>query len=246
MKPTLTQTLAQIVNNNHQAAWVFEKYHLDFCCKGKRSLEQACSELQLEPEKIIAELENLANQNSAADPLHFDNMTLTQLIDYIIMTHHAFVNRELSQILDYLQKIANKHGERHPEMIKVFQMFAAVKEELESHMKKEEQVLFPRIKEMERILLNEAGTFNLNITYLQSPITVMEHEHDHAGTMLKEIRMLTDNYTPPADACTTYRLSFAALQAFELDLHQHIHLENNVLFPKAIALFKNSKESVLN
>jgi regulator of cell morphogenesis and NO signaling len=209
-------------------------------------LQQACTEQEIPVEKIIAELENLSDTNISADPVHFEEMTLTQLIGYIVSTHHAYVNKELPLIYSYLEKVASKHGERHPELIKVFQLFAAVKEELESHMKKEEFVLFPRIKEMEKHLLNEGGPFNLNITYLQSPITIMEQEHDHAGTLLNEIRVLTTNYVPPADACTTYRLSFASLQAFELDLHQHIHLENNVLFPKAIRLFKNLKETVLN
>jgi len=246
MKDYKTSSLAQIVNANHQAAWVFEKYHLDFCCKGKRSLEQACTELQLQPEQIIAELENLSGTNISAEPIHFEEMTLSQLIDYILLTHHEYVHRELPQIFNYLQKVASKHGDRHPELIKIFQLFAAVKEELEAHMKKEEHILFPRIKEMEKFLLNEHAEMHLNITYLQSPITVMEHEHDHAGTLLNEIRILTNNYTSPEDACTTYKLSFAALQAFELDLHQHIHLENNMLFPKAISVFQNSKESVLN
>jgi regulator of cell morphogenesis and NO signaling len=246
MNDIKSKSLAQIVNQNHQAAWIFEKYHLDFCCKGKRSLIQACTEQQLQADQVISDLEGLSTKNTSVDPIHFDEMTLTQLIEYILLTHHAYVNRELPQIFSYLQKVASKHGERHPELMKIFQLFAAVKEELDGHMKKEEHILFPRITEMEKYLLNEGWQTNLNITYLQSPITVMEHEHDHAGTLLNEIRVLTDNYNPPADACTTYNLSFAALQAFELDLHQHIHLENNILFPKAISVFKNAKESVLN
>jgi len=246
MNDLKTTSLAQIVNSNHKAASVFEKYHLDFCCKGKRSLQQACSEQQLQPEQIISEIERLSGSAASIDSLPFEEMQLTQLIEYIVLTHHAYVNRELPLIFGYLQKVASKHGERHPEMIKIFQLFAAVKEELEGHMKKEEHILFPRIIEMEKFILNDTGNMHLNITYLQSPITVMEHEHDHAGTLLNEIRILSNNYTPPADACTTYSLSFAALQGFELDLHQHIHLENNILFPKAIAEFKNSKESLLN
>jgi regulator of cell morphogenesis and NO signaling len=247
MNELKSKSLAQIVNQNHRAAWVFEKYHLDFCCKGKRSFLQACSEQQLLADQVLAELENLSTPDISVDKIQFDEMTLTQLIEYILLTHHAYVNRELPQIFGYLQKVSSKHGERHPELIKIFQLFAAVKEELENHMKKEETVLFPRIKEMEKHLLKEeAGQINLNITYLQSPITIMEQEHDHAGTLMNEIRLLTDNYTPPSDACTTYKLSFASLQAFELDLHQHIHLENNILFPKAIKVFKKSKESVLN
>ncbi|HET9746458.1 MAG TPA: hemerythrin domain-containing protein, partial [Chitinophagaceae bacterium] len=164
----------------------------------------------------------------------------------IVQTHHAFVKNEMPQIYAYLHKVASKHGERHPELRKIFQTFAAVKEEMEGHMKKEELILFPRIKEMERLANRGKEQFQMNIGYLQSPINVMEHEHDHAGTQLNEIRLMTSDYTPPPDACTTYRLSFAALQAFEIDLHQHVHLENNILFPKAIQEFKKLQVSIMN
>ncbi len=130
-------------------------------------------------------------------------------------------------------------------MLKVFDLFTAVKEEMEMHMQKEETVLFPRIKELEKQLA-AGNKNNLNITYLKSPIIMMEQEHDHAGAAMAEIRQLTNNYNLPADACTTYRLSFAALEAFELDLHQHVHLENNILFPKALQLFKITGAVQLN
>jgi len=238
-------TLAQIVNNNHKAASVFEKYHLDFCCKGKRSLEQACQEQQIELSEVTGELGDIFSK-TVAGSIDFDKMSLTQLCDYIVQTHHAYVKNEMPQIYAYLHKISSKHGDRHPELNKVFQTFAAVKEEMEGHMKKEELILFPRIKEMEKLANSGAGQFQLNIGYLQSPINVMENEHDHAGSQLNEIRILTNDYTPPQDACTTYRLSFAALQAFELDLHQHVHLENNILFPKAIDMFESLQSTVLN
>ena len=238
-------SLAQIVNSNHQAASVFEKYHLDFCCKGKRSLEQACIEQQLSLSKVTVDLENIftKDNNSTVD---FEKMNLTQLADYIVQTHHAYVKNEMPQIYAYLHKISSKHGERHPELYKIFQTFSAVKEEMEGHMKKEELILFPRIKELQKLANNENANLQLNITYLQSPITVMEQEHDHAGNLLNDTRILSDNYTPPQDACTTYRLSFAALKAFELDLHQHVHLENNILFPKAIDMFLELQTKVFN
>ena len=231
-------SLAQIVNNNHQAASVFEKYHLDFCCKGKRSLEQACTEQQLSISKVTEDLENVFTKDNNSTAVDFEKMNLTQLADYIVQTHHAYVKNEMPQIHAYLQKVSSKHGERHPELYKIFQTFNAVKEEMEGHMKKEELILFPRIKELQKLADNENANLQLNITYLQSPITVMEQEHDHAGNLLNDIRILSNDYTPPQDACTTYRLSFAALKAFELDLHQHVHLENNILFPKAIETFR--------
>jgi regulator of cell morphogenesis and NO signaling len=246
MNPSFSSlSLAQIVNNNHQAASVFEKYHLDFCCKGKRSLEQACTEQQLSVSKVTEDLENIftKDNNSTVD---FEKMNLTQLADYIVQTHHAYIKNEMPQIYAYLHKISSKHGERHPELYKIFQTFSAVKEEMEGHMKKEELILFPRIKELEKLANNENANLQLNITYLQSPITVMEQEHDHAGSLLNDIRILSNDYTPPQDACTTYRLSFAALKAFELDLHQHVHLENNILFPKAINMFRELQTTVFN
>ena len=239
-------TLAQIVNNNHQAASIFEKYHLDFCCKGKRSLEQACSEQELSVSQVAEELEDIFSKDNKQRIVDFEKMDLTQLCDYILNTHHAYVKNEMPQIYAYLQKISSKHGDRHPELYQIFQTFSAVKEEMEGHMKKEELILFPRIKELLKLANNENANLQLNITYLQSPITIMEQEHDHAGTLLNDIRIFSNDYTPPQDACTTYRLSFAALKAFELDLHQHVHLENNILFPKAIETFRDLQTTILN
>lgn len=246
MNTSLTSlSLAQIVNNNHQAASVFEKYHLDFCCKGKRSLEQACIEQELSLEEVTGDLENIFTRGNSSI-INFEKMSLAQLADYIVQTHHAYVKNEMPQLQVYLHKVSSKHGDRHPELNKIFQTFNAVKEEMEGHMKKEELILFPRIKELQKLIENENANLQLNITYLQSPITVMEQEHDHAGTLLNDIRILSNDYTPPQDACTTYRLSFAALKAFELDLHQHVHLENNILFPKAIAAFKEFQSTISN
>ena len=237
-------TLAQIVNNDFRASVVFEKFHLDFCCKGKRTLEEACTEQQLSVETITKELENTFSKIETVPD--FEKMNLLQLIEYIVQTHHTYVKKELPQILAWLQKVSSKHGERHPELYRIFELFTAVNEEMENHMQKEEFILFPRIKELQKPVDHEKDNLQLTINYLKSPITVMEQEHDHAGGLLKEIRVWSNEYIPPPDACTTYRLSFAALQAFELDLHQHIHLENNILFPKAISYFKNVKGSVLN
>ena len=240
-----SQSLAQIVNSNHRAASVFEKYHLDFCCKGKRSLAQACFEQHVELSQVAGELGYIFSK-AATGSLDFDKMNLAQLCDYIVHTHHAYVKNEMPQIHAYLQKVSSKHGERYPELYKIFQTFAAVKEEMDGHMKKEELVLFPRIKELEKLAHDEKAPLQLNIGFLLSPITVMEQEHEHAGNLLNDIRDLSNNYTPPQDACTTYRLSFDALKAFEEDLHEHVHLENNILFPKAIEIFKELQTSAFN
>jgi regulator of cell morphogenesis and NO signaling len=226
----VTKTLAQIVKENYQTASIFEKYNLDFCCKGKRSLKQACDENNLPTELIVDEVNNLLNQE-IREQIDFDKLSLSELIDYIVSTHHAYTKRELPQILAYLQKVSSKHGERNPELYLIFESFSELKEEMEMHMKKEELILFPRIKEL------QSGTKPQGDSNIQAPISVMEDEHDHAGRCLEQMRQLSNNYTPPPDACTTYRLSFSALQAFEKDLHQHVHLENNILFPKAIEIY---------
>ena len=228
-KELLTKTLAQIVNENFQAAYVLEKHQLDFCCRGKRSLQVACDEKHLAAERVALEIEQSVQRHHERSK-DFDALTLTELADYIVSVHHAYVKRELPQLFTYLQKISSKHGERHVELYEILKDFIALKQELEEHMLKEELILFPRIKKMENSANNDRGA-SLNV---KTPIGVMEDEHEHAGMLLQELRRLSNNYAPPADACTTYRLSFAALQAFEADLHQHIHLENNILFPKAI------------
>jgi regulator of cell morphogenesis and NO signaling len=244
MNELTSQTLAQIVTDNHRSAAVFEKYHLDFCCKGRRSLQQACAEQNVSVDQLLNELENISLNRDIVFP--FDKLSLSQLADYIVLTHHAYVKNESPQIAAYLQKVASKHGGRHAELFKIFELFTVVKEEMEQHMHKEELVLFPRIKELERLSQSGDGPFTLNLSYLQSPIYMMEMEHEQAGTIMAEIRKLTNNYAPPLDACTTYRLSFAALKAFEQDLHHHVHLENNILFPKALELFKTLAQTLAN
>ena len=221
MKEITQLTLAQIVNNDFRTSTVFERYHLDFCCKGKRTLEQACLEQQLLLDEVTADLENsLTNNETTPD---FKEMNLTRLCEYIVNTHHAYVKKEMPLISAYLQKVASKHGDRHPELINIAELFSALKEEMDNHMQKEELILFPRIKELQKLANHENANLQNNINYLQSPVTVTEHEHDHAGNLMNKIRILSNDYNPPVDACTTYRLSYVVLQAFELDLHQHVH-----------------------
>lgn len=223
------KSLASIVTEHHQAARVLEKHNLDFCCKGKRTLSQACNEKGLPIEEILRELNESFSINTAAE-LPFEKMSATSLIGHILIRHHFYVKQTMPQILQHLEKVAAKHGDRFPYMIKVFQLFTAIAEEMTLHMKKEEMILFPRIKEAEK-LLNENNEMIFSKTYLQGPIHQMEAEHDHAGELMYEIRQLTHNYTPPEDACTTFRVCLSELKEFEQDLHQHVHLENNMLFP---------------
>jgi regulator of cell morphogenesis and NO signaling len=224
-----SRTLAQIVNENHQAAALFEKYGLDFCCKGKRSLQVACKEKDLAVEKLTTELENMVKPDTSSNKPH--QRSLSEIVDQIVNTHHAYVKQQAPQIFAWLQKVTSKHGSRHAELFEIFESFDALQQEMQMHMRKEELVLFPYIKQLEE------GRVDVGMMDIHSPIAMMEHEHAEAGELLEKIRKLTNSYTAPADACTTYKVSFDSLEAFEFDLHRHIHLENNTLFPKAIDLY---------
>ena len=225
------QTLATIVTNNHFTVPVLEKYHLDFCCKGKRTLADACIEKGLSLETVSEELEK-SSSALQTNKMPFMEMTAEQLISYILIHHHFYVKQSMPTMLGHLEKVATKHGDRFPYMVEVFVLFKEIYEEMTAHMHKEEMILFPRIKEV--AAMQDAHQHStLSEGYLTAPIEVMEHEHDQAGEILYKIRKLTNNYTPPAEACTTFQVSLAELKEFEEDLHRHVHLENNILFPLA-------------
>jgi regulator of cell morphogenesis and NO signaling len=248
MNQLTSKTLAQIVTGNHRTATVLEKYHLDFCCKGKRSLQQACVEQNISIDELAKELENLSSQSPGAGQaaFPFDRLSLTELVNYIVTAHHDYIKRESPQIAGYLGKIASKHGDRHPELFRVFQLFTIVKEEMDDHMQEEEVILFPRIRNVEKSAGDAQTEPKMNLSYLEAPIRMLEDEHAFAGKSMEEIRLLTSNYTAPPDACITYKLAFECLRAFETDLHQHVHLENNILFPRALKLLGKACQSSLN
>ena len=221
------QTLGQIVTQQHKAAFIFEKYNLDFCCKGKRNLVVACTEKGLPVEDIIQELNEQGNSDIGNTP--FEKMSATELIAYILEYHHFYVKEYGETIKQHLDKVAFKHGERFPWMNEVATDFTALLNDLLLHMQKEEIMLFPRIERMEQ---NEKGTYPPN--YIIAPIGVMEADHEVAGQCMEHIKQLTNNYSWPETACNTFRVSMLELKEFEENLHQHVHLENNILFPKAL------------
>jgi len=230
MEELANMTLSQIVTDHHQAARVFENYGLDFCCKGKRPLASACREKEIAVEDVLDELYRvLKTEDKKSD---FDKMTLTELSEYIVRVHHNYVKQNALLIEKYILRVTSKHGDHYPFMEKVHQLFHELKNELFHHMEREEKVLFPRIKLLE---LNAAEYEGFSI---QTPIQVMENEHEYAGMLMQKIRELTSNYSAPVQACTTFRLALESLKAFGQDLHQHVHLENNILFSKAIRLLK--------
>ena len=235
MNSILEKTLATIVAENHQTAAIFEKYSLDFCCKGKRILKEACMEKNIDAISLAEELEALSAKPLSHTP--FADMTADELIGYILIHHHFYVKQSMPTIMLHLEKVAMKHGPNFPYMIEVYQLFAEIEKDMSSHMQKEENILFPRIKQV--VAASSDNQALPDVNFIKDPISVMEHEHDSAGDIMSEIRVLTNNYTTPEDACTTFRVVIAELQAFEEDLHKHVHLENHILFPKAENIFLN-------
>lgn len=233
------RTLASIVTEKFQTVQVLEKYNLDFCCKGKRTLSEACAEKGLPLNIISKELNHVVN---AAEKKHmpFTEMNAEQLISYILIHHHFYVKQSMPGIFSHLQKVALKHGDKFPYMQKVLELFSGVKDEMTAHMKKEELILFPRIRSTE-ILLSKNEPIEIPESYISMPVKMIEAEHENAGAILNAIRELTNNYTAPQGACTTFKLSLTELKQFEEDLHRHVHLENNLLFPIAKKMFHTIK-----
>lgn len=225
------QTLASIALSNHGYIPVLEKYSLDFCCRGKKTLEQACTEKNIPLTHVIEELNHAVADSRPLLP--FNEMTVDQLISYVQIHHHFYIRNSFATIHGHIQKVAAKHGERYPHMRTVLELFTAVIEELLPHMEKEEKILFPRIQEIASGE-NKAAIVAMGPGYLSTPIQMMEAEHDTSGQLMFRIRELTNDFTPPADACTTHRICLEELRSFETDLHQHVHVENNVLFPLAL------------
>ncbi|MEO5783393.1 MAG: iron-sulfur cluster repair di-iron protein [Ginsengibacter sp.] len=244
MNQLITKSLSDIVNEQFQAASIFEKYHLDYCCKGRRSLQKACEDENLPVDKIIADLQNIFT--TSKNEMDFNSIKLYQLADYIVQTHHGYVKKESPLIIAYLQKVCSKHADKHLELHQVNKLFTEVADEMVEHMRKEEVILFPRIKQLEQNGFEPIAAATQAIGYFEMPFMILENEHEDAGNKLDAIRKLTNNYTPPEDSCTTYKLMYACLHAFETDLHQHVHLENVILFPKVLMLEKEIQKTAHN
>jgi regulator of cell morphogenesis and NO signaling len=229
-------TIGEVVAGNFLTARIFSDYGLDFCCGGKKTIQDACKEKGINPDALI---NSLLTQGSVKTAAHFDKWELDFLIDYIITNHHSYVSSGIHTIEHLFDKVISKHGEKHPELLHMNSLFTELKEELFMHMQKEEKLLFPYIKKM-LIARNNSLEFPYPpFGTVTSPIAVIESEHEKAGALMHEINMISDGYTSPADGCTSFRVLYSELEAFEADLHIHVHLENNILFPKAIELEKS-------
>ena len=224
------KTVAEVVAENIKTAHVFKKYGIDFCCGGGITIDKACEKKDVDFSQLRDELLAV---DEAPKAYNYNSWKLDFLIEHIINIHHAYVEESIPLILQYSNRVAQVHGHHYSEVITINKLFTEVANELASHMKKEEIILFPYIKKLmltknegEQLSTPPFGTVN-------NPIAMMEAEHESAGDIFKEIARLTNNYTPPENACNTFRALYAKLDEFEQDLHQHIHLENNILHPKA-------------
>jgi regulator of cell morphogenesis and NO signaling len=226
-----TTTVGQIVAAQPALARVFERVGIDYCCGGKRTLAQACAAKGLDAATVAVLLDAAAATSGPKPAVDAAIMTLTALADHIEATHHAYLKEELPQLVEKAERVAYKHGWRDPRLPAVASTVHALASEMFSHMEKEERILFPLVRELERdgAISHACGT-------IANPIRQMEEEHDSAGSALVQLRQLTDGFTPDADSCNTHRALLAALAQLETDLHEHVHKENNVLFPRSIAL----------
>ena len=229
--------IGELVAQDYRAASVFKKYGIDFCCQGNRTIEGACEKKNIDTKKVLEDLVAMmeAKSESTTD---YQSWPLDLLADYIEKKHHRYVQEKTLEIQPYLDKICKVHGERHPELLEIKEEFNASAGELAAHMKKEEMILFPFIRKMTKAKLENTKVDAAHFGTVKNPIQMMMNEHTVEGNRFRKIEELSNNYTPPLDACNTYRVSFALLKEFEQDLHLHIHLENNILFPRAIEIEK--------
>jgi regulator of cell morphogenesis and NO signaling len=217
------------------ATRVFEKTKIDYCCGGDQLLGDACAKAGVDLQ-LLEQMLQTSVAPTAAAANDFQEMNLTDLITYILAKHHVYTKEEMDRLEALVAKVVGAHGANHAELLTIRDLAQQLFAELKGHMFKEEQILFPFIVELEQSTLQNRPTPFSPFGTVNNPIRMMMLEHDNAGEILRELRKLSADYTPPADACVSYQTFYQALEAFEQDLHQHIHLENNILFPKAIAL----------
>lgn len=236
---TEDKTVAEVVTENIKAADVFKKHGIDFCCGGGITIEKACSKNGVEYSILEGEL-NAVDQNVSRS-YNYDGWELGFLIDHIENVHHTYVEESIPIILQYAEKVAKVHGHHYKEVVEIYNLFIEVSKELTAHMKKEEFILFPYAKQLAKAEKEQTKPSMPHFGTVNNPIAMMENEHESAGDVFKTIAKLTNNYNAPKEACNTFLALYSKLEEFELDLHQHIHLENNILFPKSIQLEQKLK-----
>lgn len=231
------QVIGELVAKDYRTASVFKKYGIDFCCQGNRTIDDACRSKNIDGKNVLTDL----NQVMITQPeksVDYQSWPIDSLANYIEENHHSYVESKTQEIKPYLDKICRVHGDRHPELFEINEQFNSAAGELATHMKKEELILFPYIRKMANANKENIKPNMPPFGTVQNPVQMMMDEHTTEGERFRKIEALSNGYTPPQDACNTYNVTFALLKEFEQDLHLHIHLENNILFPKAIEMEK--------
>lgn len=237
--PTIQTTVGELVAQRPSRSRVFEKLGIDYCCGGKKTLAELCEARGLDADTVLTIM--LAAEAGAADgpkEQSWSTAGLTELADHIEQTHHAYLKRELPRLGAMVRKVAAVHGDRHPWMLEVDGIFTGFAAEMQAHMMKEEQMLFPMIRSLDRGKPSADGDCGPGVA---NPIRVMEHEHDNSGEDLSRMRKLSDGFTPPPGACNTFRAMLDGLAELEADTHRHVHKENSILFPRALELEQAQK-----
>jgi len=235
MTARLDMTIGEIVAADHRAAAVFDRYGLDFCCHGRRTVDEEAREAGVNASALLSELDDILSTPARGVP-RFQSWDAPALISYIVANHHEYVREAIPTVLAHTRKIADVHGRRHPELVKVATLVEEVAEEMTTHMAREERMLFPYIVRLASAVSSQIRPPAAPFGTVEHPIRAMEADHEVAGAAMAQIRALTAGYRPPDDACTTYRVCLQELEAFERDLHEHVHLENNILFPMALRM----------
>lgn len=231
--------VTDIVTHDYRAADVFRKYDIDFCSGGKWTLDLACKDKGLDTEIVLKELKQKLRHTNSGTTLEFDEWAIDFLADYILNIHHRYLNKALPEVNEYVNRFLKGHSKKFPELAELETIMQRMMKEIPPHMKKEEEVIFPYIKQIYHAWRHRESYASLLIRTLRKPVEeVMHGEHESVGKQLRRMREITHNYSFPADSFIAHRIAFAKLQEMDNDLVQHIHLENNILFPKAIALEK--------
>jgi regulator of cell morphogenesis and NO signaling len=238
MSAIAEKTVRELAAESSSATRVFEKLGIDYCCGGGKLLEEACRAKNLTLQEVQDALDAAANASASGSARDWRREPLSDLIAHINATHHRYVRTEIARLTPLLEKVCGKHGENHPELKHIQVIFRGLAQELTHHMMKEEMVLFPYISRMEEAVTAGDPVLPPPFGTVANPVAMMEHEHDSAGKALRAMRAATNGYVAPEGACASYQALYRSLDEFEADLHQHIHLENNILFPRAIAMEK--------
>ncbi|MGH9932250.1 MAG: iron-sulfur cluster repair di-iron protein [Pyrinomonadaceae bacterium] len=232
-----TMTVREVALELPQATRVFESMNIDYCCGGDKPLEEACATAGVDVEEMVRMLEEFGQvEVHENDSLDFQKASLTELITHILDKHHVYTKQEMARLSGLAEKVIGAHGENYPELRQIGELFQRLCADLKPHMFKEEEILFPYIVQLESAHLQGKPAPFAPFGTVKNPVRMMMTEHEMAGEILRELRQTSSDYAVPADGCISYQTFYQALEAFEKDLHQHIHLENNVLFPRAMEM----------